>query len=133
MTWDAWRRLAEDQGLDGLVPEATERHLHQQYGRQALAILREVRRSPATGAPLVAGQPFCAAELGHILAFENAPRLDDVMLRRTEMQMLVPHPLQPALAGRVAGIMACRYGWDPPRVRAELERYLAYVRNTIIR
>ena len=45
----------------------------------------------------------------------------------------MPHQLQPVLAGRVARIMAGRYGWDPPRVQEELERYLAYVRNTIIR
>jgi len=133
VTWEAWRRLAAEQGLDGLLPERTERHLHQQYGRQSLAILREVRRSPASGAPLLEGHPFCPAEFGHILAFENAPRLADVMLRRTEMQMLVPHQLQPVLAGRVAAVMACRYGWEPARVREELERYLAYVRNTIIR
>jgi len=133
VAWADWRRLAAEQGLDGLLPEPVQRHLHQQYGRQALAILREVRRTPASGLPLLEGHPFCPAELGHILAFENAPRLTDVMLRRTEMQMLVPHGLQPALAARVAGFMACRYGWEPPRVREELDRYLEFVRNTIIR
>jgi hypothetical protein len=27
--------------------------------------------------------------------------------------------------------MACFYGWGPPRLREELERYLAHVRDTI--
>jgi glycerol-3-phosphate dehydrogenase len=132
VAWEPWLRLAAERGLAGLLPEATLRHLHQQYGRQALAILREVRRNPAAGVPLLPGQPFCPAEIGHILAFENAPRLADVMLRRTEMQLLVPFGLQPALAERVAGIMACRYAWSPLKAREELDRYLAHVRHTII-
>jgi len=132
LDWEAWGRLAAARGLAGLVPESTGRHLHQQYGHQSLRILREVKRDPAAGAPLLEGHPFCAAEIRHILAFENAPRLCDVMMRRTEMQMLVSHRRQPDLAGRVARIMACHYGWDQDRVRAELDQYLEYVRNTII-
>ena len=114
------------------MPEATARHLHQQYGSQALRILKEVQRCPEEGEPLLEGYPFCPAEIRHILAFENAPRLCDLMLRRTEMQMLVPHQRQPELARRVAGIMACYYGWDPARLDEELERYLAYVRRTVL-
>jgi glycerol-3-phosphate dehydrogenase len=132
MTWAAWTRAAADLGLDRLVPEATGRHLHQQYGNQGLRILREVRRWPASGEPLVEGHPFCAAEVRHILAFENAPRLCDLMMRRTEMQMLVPHQRQAELAGKVAGIMACYYGWEEDRARAERERYLDYVRATVV-
>jgi glycerol-3-phosphate dehydrogenase len=133
LAWEAWQRLAAWQGLAGLVPEGTARHLCQQYGHQSLRILKEVRRNPAAGAPLLEGHPFCAAEIRHILAYENAPHLCDVMLRRTEMQMLVSHRRQPELAGRVARIMACFYGWDPPRLQAELDHYLDYVRKTIIR
>ncbi len=132
LDWAAWQRAVAAQGLAGLVPEATGRHLYQQYGRQSLRILREVRRDPPGGAPLLEGHPFCAAEIRHILAFENAPCLCDVMLRRTEMQMLVSHRRQPELAARVARIMACYYGWTPDRVRAELDRYLEYVRKTVI-
>jgi glycerol-3-phosphate dehydrogenase len=132
LAWEDWRRLACERGLAGLVPEPAGRHLHRQYGRQSLRILAEVKRDPASGEPLLEGHPFCAAELRHILAFENAPLLCDVMLRRTEMQMLVGHDRQPALAARVARVMACAYGWEPARVREELERYLDYVRSTVL-
>ena len=132
MTWEAWRQATRQLGLDQLVPEDTGRHLHQQYGLQSLRILREVRRDPASGLPLLEGHPFCPAEIRHILAFENAPRLVDVMLRRTEMQMLVSHRRQAALAGRVAGIMACYYGWDQPRLQEEVRRYLDYLGKTVI-
>jgi glycerol-3-phosphate dehydrogenase len=130
--WDEWSRAAAGLELDRLVPEATARHLHQQYGTQALRILREVRRDPAAGAPLLDGHPFCAAEVRHILAFENAPRLADLMLRRTEMQLLVPHGRQPELAGKVARILAGAYGWSPERERDELARYLGYVARTVL-
>jgi glycerol-3-phosphate dehydrogenase len=132
MTWEAWCRAAADLGLDRAAPEGTRRHLHQQYGSQGLRILREVGRAPAAGEPLLAGHPFCAAEVGHILAFENAPHLGDVMLRRTEMQMRVAHPRQAELAGRVAALMACHYGWDAARTREEREAYLEYVRRTVL-
>jgi glycerol-3-phosphate dehydrogenase len=132
LTWTAWTRAAAEAGLDRLVPEATGRHLHQQYGAQSLGILREVRRVPESGRPLLDGHPFCTAEIRHILAFENAPRLCDLMLRRTEMQMLVAHPRQPALAAKVAGIMAAEYGWEPAREREELERYLDHLARTVL-
>lgn len=132
VAWSDWTRAAASLGLGGLVPEATARHLHQQYGNQGLRILREVRRDPGSGAPLLDGHPFCAAEVRHILAFENAPRLGDLMLRRTEMQMLVAHGRQPELAGRVARIMAAAYGWDPAREREEVARYLDYVARTVL-
>jgi len=132
MAWEAWQAAAAERGLDRLVPPATGRHLHQQYGQQSLRILAEVRRCPALGRPFLEGHPFCAAEILHILAFENAPRLADVMLRRTEMQMLVSHRSQPELAAGVAGVMAGYYGWAPDRTREELDGYLEYIRNTVI-
>ena len=133
ISWEAWRQATRRLGLDRLVPEETGRHLHQQYGLQSLRILREVRRDPASGEPLMEGQPFCPAEIRHILAFENAPRLVDVMLRRTEMQILVSHRRQALLAERVAGIMACFYGWDQARLQEELRLYLEHLEHTIIR
>ena len=131
ITWDGFKAAAAGLGLDGLLPEATLRHLHQQYGQGALAILREVKADPGAGAPLLAGQPFCAAEVRHILAFENAPTLMDMMLRRTEMQLTVSHRQQPELAARVAAIMASAYGWDAERLGRETGRYLQYIRDTI--
>jgi len=132
LDWADWQRIASARGLDRLVPEATARHLHQQYGRQSLRILAEVRRCPAAGEPLLAGHPFCAAEIEHILAFENAPRLADLMLRRTEMQLLVDYRRQPELAARVARIMACFCHWGPERQQAELDGYLERVRGTVV-
>lgn len=124
----ALRRL----GLEGLVPEALLDHLHGAYGHAAVAILREVKRAPELGAPLLPGHPFCAAEVQHILAFENAPHLVDVMARRTDMALVVSHRDQAALADRVTPLLAAYYGWDAGRARAEREAYLDHIRRGLV-
>jgi glycerol-3-phosphate dehydrogenase len=131
LTWDAFQGALGNLSLEGLLPESALRHLHQQYGHGALGILREVKACPSQGEPLLDGQPFCAAEIHHILAFENAPHLADVMARRTEMQMTVSHTRQRELASKVAALLACRYGWDDARTGRELDFYLAQARSTV--
>jgi glycerol-3-phosphate dehydrogenase len=124
LTWEAFEDLAREHGLAEALPEATRRHLHQKYGHGALGILQEVHRCPALGEPLLAGQPFCAAEIHHILAFEQPVHLADVMARRTEMQGAVARGHQAALARKVADLMAVRHGWEDTRKQLELESYL---------
>jgi glycerol-3-phosphate dehydrogenase len=131
LCWEAFERAAHGLGLCDVAPEPLRRHLHQKYGRGALGILQEIRRQPALGEPLLEGQSFCAAEIQHILAFENAPRLADVMGRRTEMAMVVPASQQAMLAGRVAALMARAYGWDGARTREEVDGYLQAFSTTL--
>lgn len=131
LSWKAFQAVAGDLKLDGVLSDSTRRYLHQKYGQAAVAILKEVKRSPALGEPLLEGHPFCAAEIHHILAFENAPRLGDVMARRTEMQMVVPQGHQAELARRVAALMAGNLGWDEARMRDEIDGYLNPVHNTM--
>lgn len=106
-------------------------HLHQQYGRQALGILGAIRDQPRSGEPLLEGYPFCEAEVRFILEHENAPRLTDVLCRRTEAQWLVWHHQQARLAERVAAIMTDRYRWPAKRREQEIAHYLDYVQQTV--
>ena len=131
LTWESFTRAMGEQGLAGLVPDSMQHHLHQQYGQGALGILAEIKAEPDSGRPLLACQPYCPAEVQHVLAFENAPTLQDVMLRRTEMALTVPPQGQPELAGKVAAIMGCYYAWEADRVRLETTRYLDQVRTTL--
>ncbi len=70
-------------------------------------------------------------EIEFILENESAPKLIDVMCRRTEAQWMVWHHQQAELAGKVASSMAAFYGWDAGRKQLELDEYLGYVKKTI--
>lgn len=129
--WEAFDTISSRLGLEAALPEATRRYLHQKYGQAAVGILREVKRAPTLGQPLLEGHPFCAAEIHHILRFEQAPHLIDVMARRTEMALVVSHRRQAELADRVAPILAAYYGWDLVRTTDEIGIYLNHIRQSI--
>jgi glycerol-3-phosphate dehydrogenase len=130
-SWGELSRLASARGLTGVCGGEQLAHLHQQYGRQALTILAAIKERPAAGAPLLDGYPFSEAEIDFILERENAPRLIDVLCRRTEAQWLIWHHKQPELADKVAGIMARYYRWPAKRREQEIAHYLGYVRQTV--
>lgn len=131
MTRAAFDREVAARGLGADCHPDQLAYLHQQFGTQALDILERIKANPELGAPLLAGYPHCAAEIAFILEHENAPHLVDILCRRTEAQWMIWHHLQPALAKAVAGIMADYYGWTKKRTRAEIDDYLAYVKQTV--
>ncbi len=106
-------------------------YLHQQFGRQGIDILENIRRNPGSGEPLLNGYPHCGEEIRFILEHENAPRLMDVMCRRTEAQWQIWHHRQEEIAARVADIMGAYYGWSADRKGAEIRDYLNYIGNTV--
>ncbi|NLZ27464.1 MAG: glycerol-3-phosphate dehydrogenase/oxidase [Firmicutes bacterium] len=111
-------------------PEQTD-YLYRQFGRQGVGILERIRKDPESGQPLLEGYPHCRAEIEFILEYENAPKLIDVLCRRTEAQWMIWHYKQPRLAAEVAAIMASFYGWSAERREAEIGEYLTYVENTV--
>jgi glycerol-3-phosphate dehydrogenase len=131
VTREELSRQVAARGLAGVCSSELLAHLHQQYGRQAISILAAIRDEPRTGAPLLDGYPFSEAEVGFILERENAPRLIDVLCRRTEAQWVIWHHQQPRLAEKVAGIMARYYRWPAKRRGQEIDHYLDYVRQTV--
>ena len=131
VTRDELQRLLAARGLADVCGGEQLAHLHQQYGRQALAILSAIREQPRAGEPLLDGYPCSEAEVDFILERENAPRLIDVLCRRTEAQWLIWHHKQPQLADKVAAIMARYYKWPAKRREQEIGHYLDYVRKTV--
>ncbi len=106
-------------------------YFYQQYGRQALTILENIKAEPQKGRAILEGYPHCAAEIEFILENENAPRLIDILCRRTEAQWMIWHHKQAELAGGIAAVMADFYGWDNARKQAEIDNYMDYVKKTI--
>ena len=106
-------------------------HLYQQYGLAGVEILEKIKEGPQRGRPFLEGYPHCEAEISHILEHENAPKLIDVLCRRTEAQWMIWHHKQKELAEKVASIMADYYRWNESQKEAEIEEYLTYLENTV--
>jgi len=111
-------------------PEQLE-YLHQQYGIQGIAILKKIQQKRSWGEPILEGYPLCRAEIEFILEHENAPRLIDVLCRRTEAQWTIWHHKQTELAKKVADLMASYYRWPPRKKREEINNYIKYIKKTI--
>lgn len=124
-------RIAAEKGLlEAAHPEQLQ-YLYTQYGRSGIEILEKIRDNPPSGRPLLGGYPHCAAEIDFILEHENAPKLIDILCRRTEAQWMIWHYKQPELAEAVAAIMAPYYGWSEETKKAEVDHYIGYVEDNI--
>ncbi len=106
-------------------------HFYRQYGRGGIEILEQIKTDPHSGTPLLESYPHCKAEFLYILKHECAPRLIDVLCRRTEAQWMIWHHRQPELAEAVAEIMSAHYGWSKEEREAQVKEYLDYIANTV--
>ncbi len=123
--------LAREKGLYETAHPDQHEHFYTQYGRGGLLILEAIRTKPASGRPFLEGYPFCEAEILYILKQENAPKLMDVLCRRTETQWLVWHHRQDKLAASVATVMARYYNWSYETRTEEIRQYLDYVSKSV--
>jgi glycerol-3-phosphate dehydrogenase len=131
LTRSEFDHLVLKNNLQDIAHPDQHEHFYTQYGRGGLEILTRIKEHPQTGTPLLAGYPYCEAEILYILEYENAPRLCDLLCRRTEAQWTVWHYKQPELAEPVASIMASYYHWSAETKAAELAEYLDYVAKSI--
>ncbi len=123
--------VVKEKGLASVsYPDQLE-YLHQQFGKQGITILEQIKNNPKSGEELISGYPHCAAEIDFILENENAPNLVDVLCRRTEAQWMVWHFRQKELAEKVADIMADYYDWSAEQKNKQIADYLEYVRKTV--
>ncbi|HEX3234029.1 MAG TPA: glycerol-3-phosphate dehydrogenase/oxidase [Gemmatimonadales bacterium] len=102
-------------------------HLRQNYGSIAGELFGYVRADPSLGAELVAGSPVIGAEIVFGVEREMAQRLDDVVLRRTELSA-GGYPGPEALR-RCAELMGSVLEWSPERRESEIARTEAMLRQ----
>jgi glycerol-3-phosphate dehydrogenase len=102
------------------VPEDVLLHLLGSHGSGYGEVLGLVAEDPSLSEPLREGSPVIRAEVVHAVRTEAAMRLDDVVLRRTEVA-LGGAPGERALE-TCAGLMARELGWEAARTGRELER-----------
>ncbi len=123
--------LIEEKGLDESAHPDLLEYMYLQYGRGGIDILTEINKYPEKGKQFLKGYHHCEAEISYILKYENAPKLIDVLCRRTEAQWMIWHYKQPQLAEAVAEFMAYYYSWSEKRKAAEIREYLNYIENTV--
>lgn len=83
-------------GLDAETAKA----LAQRHGNQVSLLHQAMRDDPSNALPLVAGLPFCIAEVDHARAFEMAMTDDDLWRRRIPLHLLASEA-EAAAVGRV--------------------------------
>ncbi len=99
-----------------LSVEVTKALAHN-YGSEYRRVLRYVEENPAW-AETVDGSTVLQAEVIHAVREEMAPKLGDVVFRRTELGT-AGHPGEPALR-MCAELMAAELGWNAGRMEEEL-------------
>jgi glycerol-3-phosphate dehydrogenase len=120
--------LSGGQVQAGMSPDAM-RHLLENYGSTVQEVLGYVRTDPSLGLELVAGSPVVAAEVVFGVEREMAQRLDDVVLRRTELAA-GGHPGSEALR-RCAELMGSMLGWSQGHREAEIGRTEATLQRNV--
>ncbi len=93
------------------------------YGEHALALIRD---APDCERAAIPGTRTCLAQVRWALKNESVVHLDDLMLRRTRLGLLLKNGGEEVLDD-VRGIAAEVRGWSDEQWRAERERYLSVI------
>ncbi len=101
------------------LPQATVDGLVRNFGTEYRAVLAQ-RETGDAAAPALVGKSTLLREVRYAVEREMAVRLDDVVMRRTDLAA-GEHPGHIALE-RVAAEMAQRLGWSQQRTGEEIER-----------
>jgi glycerol-3-phosphate dehydrogenase len=88
--------------------------------RTAQTPIRE-HRPPPTGDPIADSPLVCVSDIVHACEYEMAMTVSDVMRRRTSLAL--SRNGNPAVAARVARVMARFYGWSEAQQHAHLKHY----------
>lgn len=105
---------------DGLDPAARER-LAGRYGADAAAVVAGAGPGELDA---IAGTTTTWAELRFAAAHESVLHLDDLLLRRTRLGLLLPHGGR-GIFGDVRTVCGPALGWDDARWRTEEDAYRA--------
>jgi len=114
---DSFLKAAMSRDVDG-VPADTLKRIATTYGTGYDRILQIARDMPELRAPLGDHCPVIGAEILYAARHEMAPKLADVLLRRTEAGA-AGHPGADAIE-RAAAIIGAEHGWDASRIASEI-------------
>ncbi len=108
------------------VPPGTALRLAGRFGPEAASLLAEARPEERTFIP---GTGTLLLELRHAVRHEAVERLDDLLLRRTRLGLLLPDGAA-ALLPHARSVCTEELGWDAARWAAEEAAYRALVASS---
>jgi glycerol-3-phosphate dehydrogenase len=123
---DYWKTLI--QVYDIAQPVA--QHLVQKFGTHASRVLALTREDSNLGLLLVDGFPTLRAEVLYAARHEMATTIEDVLLRRSGLQ-LSSWRAAIAAAPLTASILAGELNWNPEFTRTSVERYVKKINHLI--
>ena len=113
---------AADADAEARFGSATATHLRQTYGGRWGDVAERLGEEEALGERIVADLPYIWAEVDHAVDEELAITLEDVLRRRTQIQIRA-HDQGRGVAEAVAIRMGARLGWTEPERAAQLDHW----------
>jgi glycerol-3-phosphate dehydrogenase len=110
------------------LPADVARHLSGKFGSNALKILELLRENAGWKMRVAAGVPAIQAELVYSIRFEMAETIEDLLARRTGVQM---YGWKEALAAAplATELLAREKGWDSAQKAGAVAEYSAKIRG----
>ena len=104
------------------LPKPLQQRLQGFYGRQLDALLELAHDDELT---YVTDSNTIWAEIRFAVRFEQVIHLDDLLLRRTRLGLILPHgAMTPLISDRLKQICQQELGWDEQKWQQEVERYI---------
>ncbi|HZC65747.1 MAG TPA: glycerol-3-phosphate dehydrogenase C-terminal domain-containing protein, partial [Candidatus Dormibacteraeota bacterium] len=123
---DYWQSLVQTYG----IAEQTAKHLSQKFGTNASKVLQLAKNQPDLAEPIVPGLAPLRAEIAYCIRNEMAVTIEDVLMRRTGLQ-LFSWRAAAAAAAPTAAILARELGWSVELERSSAEEYTARIHRWI--
>ena len=121
-TSDYWLSLVKTYG----IAEQTAKHLSQKFGTNATKVLQLAKDEPDLAQPIVPGLAPLRAEIAYCVRNEMAVTIEDVLMRRTGLQLFSWRAAANAAAS-TADIMARELEWSTEFARSSAEEYVARI------
>ncbi|MGI5162067.1 FAD-dependent oxidoreductase [Microbispora sp. CA-102843] len=108
------------------LPTWAIHHLLGRYGSLIGEVLEPAREDPSLLEPVPGAEGYLRAEFRYAVTHEAALHLDDLLARRSRLSIETAHRGTEAVEA-VAASVADVLSWDEPRLRREIDAYLARV------
>jgi glycerol-3-phosphate dehydrogenase len=123
-TAEYWRALVSEYGIS----DPSAKHLSQKFGTNATRVMELTKTDPGLGAPLVAGFAPLRVEVAYCARHEMAMTIEDVLMRRTGLQIFSWRAAIDA-AAPAGAILAQELGWSAEQEQFAVNEYTSKIRR----